>query len=83
MLSGGTDVVIRAGRAGEDPTVSTEKKLHGRHPRLACADQRQDRHLALFLLLPCDEIVDRLQAELLVGGRQVRIQHKQVPLAAG
>jgi hypothetical protein len=41
----------------------------------------QHHHLARLLLLLRGEIVDRLQAELLVDGEQVHIQHQQMPLA--
>ena len=36
----------------------------------------------LILLLPCNEIADRLQAEFLVHGKQILVQHQQIPLYA-
>ena len=53
------------------------------HSWLTRIDQRQHNDLARRLLLPFNEIVDRLQAELLIDSKQVHIQHKQIPLAGG
>jgi len=50
------------------------------HSWLTRPGQRQHNDLARLLLLPCNEIVDRLQAEFLVPGKQILIQHQQIPL---
>jgi hypothetical protein len=50
------------------------------HSWLTRTGQRQHNDLARLLLLPCNEIIDRLQAEFLVHGQQIIVQHRQIPL---
>ena len=52
------------------------------HSWLTRIDQRQHNDLARRLLLPFNEIVDRLQAEFLVHGKQILFQHQQIPMHA-
>src|SRR5260370_23030856 len=79
MLGVNFDVMIRPGRHGELSSSCAEKKLHGWQSCLACPGQRHHHHLAWLLLLLCEEIVDRCQVEFLVQGKQVHVQHKQIP----
>src|ERR1035441_8802714 len=79
MLSVSTDVMIRPWRHGKLSNLCAEKKLHGWQPCLACPGQRHHHPLAWPLLLLCEEIVDRRQVEFLVQGKQVHVQHKQIP----
>ncbi len=74
VLGRRADVVVRAGRHGELSHPGPEDKLHGGQPCLARVDQGQHHHLALLLLPPGEEIVDRLQVQLLVDGQQVHVQ---------
>jgi hypothetical protein len=77
VLSVGTDVVIWPGCDRELPGLGTEQEFEGRQLRLI-RDQRQHDHLAGLLLLPGDQVVDRLQLMLLVHRQQVHVQDEQI-----
>ena len=66
MLSRSCVLVKREG-AEAIPVKIGKKRIHS---WLTRTGQRQHNDLARLLLLPCNEVVDRLQAGFLVHGRQ-------------
>jgi len=81
VLGRRADVVIGLGRYREfgDVRAGAEQKFQRWQPCLAVVGQRQHDYLGRLFFVPGEEIADRLQAELLVHGQQVHVQHQQIP----
>jgi hypothetical protein len=70
-------VLVKREGAETIPVKIGKKRGHSWRTRTG---QRQHNDLARLLLLPCNEIIDRLQAEFLGHGKQILVQHQQIPL---
>jgi hypothetical protein len=58
---------------------SAQNKLQRGQLRLAGGHQGQHHNFTPLLFSPRDEIVDRFQVEFLIQGKQIHVQHQQVP----